>query len=165
VVIAVLIQVGIWGHFLAARLVSYYLTQKGGGNEFVSGIGVLTVIARVLVWMGIVLLILDNLGFNITTLVAGLGIGGIAIALAAQHILGDLFASLSILLDKPFRVGESIIVGDMLGSVEYIGLKTTRIRSLSGEELVLGNSDLLSSRIRDYETMRERRVVFSVDVE
>jgi small-conductance mechanosensitive channel len=164
-VLAGLLQVGIWGHFLAARLASYYLTRKDDGNGLASGIGVLTVVARVLVWTGVVLLILDNLGFNITTLVAGLGIGGIAIALAAQNILGDLFASLSILLDKPFRVGEFIIVGDLLGSVEYIGLKTTRIRSLSGEELVFTNSDLLSSRIRNYKTMRERRVVFSVGVE
>jgi small-conductance mechanosensitive channel len=165
VVIVGLIQVGIWGHFLAARLTSYYLTRKDNGKDATSGIGVVIIVVRVLVWTGVVLLILDNLGFNITTLVAGLGIGGIAIALAAQHILGDLFASLSILLDKPFRVGEFIIVGDLMGSVEYIGLKTTRIRSLSGEELVFSNSDLLSSRIRNYKTMRERRVVFSVGVE
>jgi small-conductance mechanosensitive channel len=165
VVIVGLIQVGIWGHFLAARLASHYLTRKDNGKDAASGIGVLIIIVRVLVWTGVVLLILDNLGFNITTLVAGLGIGGIAIALAAQHILGDLFASVSILLDKPFRVGEFIIVGDLMGSVEYIGLKTTRIRSLSGEELVFSNSDLLSSRIRNYKTMRERRVVFSVGVE
>jgi small-conductance mechanosensitive channel len=165
VVIAALVQVGIWGHFLAARLAAHYLSRKGDGNEVASGIGVLTILARIVVWTGVALLILDNLGFNITTLVAGLGIGGIAIALAAQHILGDLFASLSILLDKPFRVGEFIIVGDMLGLVEYIGLKTSRIRSLSGEELVFSNSDLLSSRIRNYKTMRERRVVFSVGVE
>jgi small-conductance mechanosensitive channel len=164
-VVVALIQVGIWGHFLAARLASYYLTRKAEGKDPTSGIGVLTIVARVLVWTGVVLLILENLGFNITTLVAGLGIGGIAIALAAQHILGDLFASVSILLDKPFRVGEFIIVGDLMGSVEYIGLKTTRIRSLSGEELVFSNSDLLSSRLRNYKTMRERRVVFTVGVE
>jgi small-conductance mechanosensitive channel len=165
VVIAALVQVGIWGHFLAARLAAHYLSRKGDGNEVASGIGVLTILARIVVWTGVALLILDNLGFNITTLVAGLGIGGIAIALAAQHILGDLFASVSILLDKPFRVGEFIIVGDLMGSVEYIGLKTTRIRSLSGEELVFSNSDLLSSRLRNYKTMRERRVVFTVGVE
>jgi len=165
VVVVALIQVGIWAHFLAARLASYYLTRQADGKDLTSGLGVLTVVARVLVWTGVVLLILDNLGFNITTLVAGLGIGGIAIALAAQHILGDLFASVSILLDKPFRVGEFIIVGDLMGSVEYIGLKTTRIRSLSGEELVFSNSDLLSSRLRNYKTMRERRVVFTIGVE
>jgi len=113
----------------------------------------------------IVLLVLDNLGFNITTLVAGLGVGGIAVAMASQSVLADLFASLSILLDKPFKVGEFIIVGDMMGSVENIGLKTTRVRSLGGEQLVFSNADLLSSRIRNYRRMEERRVVFTIGVE
>jgi small-conductance mechanosensitive channel len=96
--------------------------------------------------------------------VAGLGIGGIAVALAIQNILGDLFASLSIALDKPFVIGDFIIVDQLLGTVEHIGLKTTRIRSLSGEQIVFSNADLLNSRIRNYKRMYERRVVFSIGV-
>ena len=109
-------------------------------------------------------MILDNLGFNITALVASLGIGGIAVALAVQNILGDIFASLSIALDKPFVIGDFIIVEDVLGTVEYIGLKTTRLRSLSGEQIVFSNVDLLKSRIRNYKRMFERRVVFTIGV-
>ncbi|MGE3526922.1 MAG: mechanosensitive ion channel family protein, partial [Gemmatimonadales bacterium] len=95
---------------------------------------------------------------------AGLGVGGVAVALALQKILGDLFASLAIVLDKPFVLGDFIIVDDYLGSIENIGLKTTRVRSLSGEQLVFSNSDLLGSRIRNYGRMFERRVVFSIGV-
>ena len=97
-------------------------------------------------------------------MVAGLGVGGIAVALATQNILGDLFASLSIVLDKPFVIGDFLIVGDFMGSVEYVGLKTTRLRSLSGEQLVFSNTDLLGSRIRNYGRMYERRVVFKLGV-
>jgi small-conductance mechanosensitive channel len=159
------IQVGIWASFFTAKLLTYSITRKGEEAELVSAAGVVTLLAKVVVWSAVLLLILDNLGFTITTLVAGLGVGGIAIAMAAQNILSDLFASLSILLDKPFKVGEFVIVGDLLGVVEHIGLKTTRIRSLSGEELVFSNSDLLSSRIRNYKTLQERRIVFTIGVE
>lgn len=116
------------------------------------------------VWVVAVLAAIDNLGFDVTALLAGLGIGGVAVALATQSILGDLFASLSIVIDKPFVVGDFIRVGDDLGAVERIGLKTTRVRSLSGEQLIFGNADLLSSRIRNYRRMEERRVVFRVGV-
>ncbi|MEO0578147.1 MAG: mechanosensitive ion channel family protein, partial [Pseudomonadota bacterium] len=109
-------------------------------------------------------LILSNLGVNITALVAGLGVGGIAIALAAQNILGDLFASLSIILDKPFVVGDFLAVDSYLGSVERVGIKTTRLRSLSGEQLVFSNNDLLGSRVRNYGRLHERRIVFSIGV-
>ncbi len=159
------IQVGAWGGFLVAKLVSEYVIRKTDKDEAPSGIAVATLIARVTVWAFVVLLVLDNLGFNITTLIAGLGVGGIAVAMASQNILADLFASLSILLDKPFKVGDFIIVGDLLGSVENIGLKTTRLRSLGGEQLIFSNADLLSSRIRNYKSMQERRVVFTVGVE
>ncbi|HEY4647217.1 MAG TPA: mechanosensitive ion channel family protein, partial [Steroidobacteraceae bacterium] len=120
--------------------------------------------ARALIWSLVVLLTLDNLGVNITALVAGLGIGGIAIALAVQNVLGDLFASLSITLDKPFVIGDFLIIGDFLGTVEYIGIKSTRLRSLSGEQIVLSNADLLGSRIRNYGRMFERRVLFTLGV-
>lgn len=102
---------------------------------------------------------LSNLGIDIGALLAGLGVGGIAVALAAQNILGDLLASLSIVLDKPFVVGDFVVVGQEMGTVEYIGVKTTRLRSLSGEQLVLSNKDMLESRIRNYKRMWERRVV------
>jgi small-conductance mechanosensitive channel len=107
---------------------------------------------------------LDTYGVNVTTLIAGLGISGIAVALAVQNVLGDLFASFSIVFDKPFVIGDFIIVGDYLGTVEYVGLKTTRIRSLSGEQLVFSNGDLLKSRIRNFKRMFERRVVFTIGV-
>ncbi len=112
----------------------------------------------------ILLLALQNMGVDVTSLIAGLGIGGIAVALALQNILGDLFGSLTIALDKPFVVGDFIVVGSEMGTVEHIGLKTTRVRSLSGEQLVFGNADLLSSRIRNYKRMSERRVVLGFGV-
>lgn len=116
------------------------------------------------IWIVAFLAAIDNLGFDVTALVAGLGIGGVAVALATQNILGDLFASLSIVIDKPFVIGDFIIVGDALGTVEHVGLKSTRIRSLSGEQLVIGNADLLQSRIRNFKRMAERRVLFRLGV-
>jgi small-conductance mechanosensitive channel len=121
-------------------------------------------VAKLVLWSVVLLLALDNLGVNITGLIAGLGIGGIAVALALQNVLGDLFASLSIVLDKPFVIGDFIIVDEFLGTVEHIGLKTTRVRSLSGEQLVFSNADLLGSRIRNFKRMYERRVAFTVGV-
>lgn len=112
----------------------------------------------------ILLLALQNAGVDVTSLIAGLGIGGVAVALAVQSILGDLFASLTIALDKPFVIGDFIVVGSEMGTVEHIGLKGTRVRSISGEQLVIGNSDLLSSRIRNYKRMNERRVVIGLGV-
>ena len=109
-------------------------------------------------------MLLANLGVKIMPLVAGLGIGGIAIALALQNILGDLFASLSIALDKPFRVGDSLAIGDEKGTVEQIGIKSTRIRSLTGEQIVLSNSDVLKSRVRNYTPIFERRAELRLQV-
>jgi len=108
--------------------------------------------------------VLENLGVDVTAMVAGLGIGGVAVALALQNILGDLFASVSIMLDKPFEVGDFLVVGTEMGNVESVGVKTTRVRSLSGEQLVFANGDLLQARIRNYKRMQERRVVFNVGV-
>ncbi len=127
-------------------------------------VGAMSFLVRMVLWAAVLLLALDNLGIDITALVAGLGVGGIAVALAVQNILGDLFASLAIVLDKPFVLGDFIIVGDMMGTVEHIGLKTTRLRSLSGEQLIFSNADLLSSRVRNYKRMFERRVVFTLGV-
>ena len=123
-----------------------------------------TWLVRLLIWTATLLFILDNLGINVTAFVASLGIGGIAIALAAQSVLGDVFSGFAILVDKPFKVGDFIIVGDLYGTVEHVGFKTTRILSLFGEQLIFSNSDLTSSRIKNYGRMRERRVQFSVGV-
>ena len=164
-VVLVFLQVGLWGNVIVTHLVARNIKARLGEDD----VGVATVyavgfMARLILWAVVFLLILENLGVNITTLVAGLGIGGIAVALAVQNILGDLFGSLSILLDKPFVIGDFIIVDNYMGTVEHIGLKSTRIRSLSGEQLIFSNSDLLKSRIRNYKRMYERRVVFSLGV-
>ncbi len=124
----------------------------------------LRAIAVFAVWIAGVLFLLDNLGFDITAVVAGLGIGGIAVALAAQALLGDLFSYFVILFDKPFEIGDFLIFGDVLGSVERIGVKTTRLRSLSGEQIIISNSDLTGSRVRNYKRMEHRRVVFQIGV-
>ena len=130
-----------------------------------TAMGTVTVFGRVIIFAIVALLALDNLGFDVTALLAGLGIGGIAIAIASQAVLGDLFASLSIVFDKPFVVGDFIILDNgFMGSVERVGIKTTRLRSLSGEQIVISNSDLLKTRIRNYKQMYERRVVFQVGV-
>lgn len=164
-VIALLLQGGIWiVAALSAWLARYRERQLAQDPAAVTTVGALGFLGKVAVWSAVVLLALDNIGIDITALVAGLGIGGIAVALAVQNILGDLFASLSIVLDKPFVIGDFLIVGEHLGSVESIGLKTTRIRSLSGEQLVFANSDLLNSRIRNYGRMYERRAVFTIGV-
>lgn len=165
VVIALTVQVGLWGQ----RTVTVWLEiqrerlldSDPGAVNTLQG---LSYLFRLALWAAVVLLMLDNLGYNVSALLAGLGIGGIAVALALQNVLGDLFASLSITLDKPFVTGDFIIVGDLLGTVSHVGLKTTRVTSLSGEQLVFSNSDLLASRIRNYKRMQERRVVFAFGV-
>ncbi len=125
---------------------------------------ILGLLIKVALWSVGLLLILSNLGFDITTLIASLGIGGVAIALAVQSILSDLFNSLSIYVDKPFTVGDFIIVGDHMGTVQKIGLKTTRIQALQGEEIVISNSELTSSRVRNFKQMQKRRIVFHFGV-
>ncbi|MFO0830624.1 MAG: mechanosensitive ion channel family protein [Phycisphaerales bacterium] len=125
-------------------------------------------VMRFLIMLGlaiaIILVAMENLDIKVTPILTGLGIGGIAVALAVQNILGDVFASLTIVLDKPFQVGDAITVGDKSGTVERIGIKTTRLRATSGEELVFGNSDLLSSRVQNFKRMQERRVAFTLGV-
>ena len=162
-VVATLIQSGIWiSAGLQIWLQHYRATEEDGANR--TTMNALSFLARLALWGTILLLVLDNLGIDVTALVAGMGIGGIAIALAVQNILSDLFASLSIVLDKPFVNGDFVVVGDMAGAVEHIGIKTTRIRSISGEQLIFSNTDLLGSRIRNFGRMRERRVVFSLGI-
>ena len=163
---AVILQAAIWANALVTFGLNRYQKQyRQSDPARMTTVRAVSLTARLLLVVIAAILILDNLpGVEITALVASLGIGGIAIALAVQSILSDLFASLSIILDKPFVLGDFIIVDSYMGTVEYIGLKTTRIRSLSGEQLVFANSDLLQSRIRNYKRMAERRVVFSIGV-
>lgn len=165
-VIALVLQLGLWG---SRALKSWLLhrsaadRQRGTGAG-IANLGVVSVIAQIGLWITILLLMLENLGVNIGALVTSLGIGGVAIALAVQNILGDLFASLSIAMDKPFVTGDFIVVDTHMGTVRHIGLKTTRIDSLSGEELVFSNADLLRSRIRNYKHMAQRRATFTFDL-
>ncbi|MGB5810160.1 MAG: mechanosensitive ion channel family protein [Polyangiales bacterium] len=164
-IIATLVQGGIWvSQALMTWLQHYREQQLDEDASSVMTMNALGLIGRIALWATVLMLVLDNVGVDVTALVAGLGIGGIAIALALQNILGDLFGSLSIVLDKPFVIGDFIVVGDLMGSVENIGIKTTRLRSLSGEQLVFANGDLLGSRIRNYGRMYRRRVVFKIGV-
>jgi small-conductance mechanosensitive channel len=164
-VVIALIQVAILTSYTVNFWIERYRKQKVASNaEAVTTLTSAGFVVRMMIWVVFILIALDNLGVNITTFIAGLGISGIAVALAVQNILADLFASFSIVLDKPFVIGDFIIVDDYLGTIEHIGLKTTRIRSLSGEQLVFSNADLLKSRIRNYKRMYERRVVFTIGV-
>lgn len=164
-VIVVVAQVAVWGTVVINSVVQRQMARRIEEDAATATtINALGFVIRLLFYSILVLMGLDNLGFQIGPLIAGLGIGGVAVALALQNVLGDLFASLSIVLDRPFVIGDFIIVDDMLGTVEYVGLKTTRVKSLSGEQLVFANSDLLSSRIRNFKRMYERRVVFSLGV-
>ena len=161
--LAMLFQIACWGHisvafWLEAPLKEVARTQDRAAATRAAVVGF---ILRLVLGSLVLLMTLSLLGFNITTLLASLGIGGIGIALAVQNILGDLFASLSIAFDKPFIVGDFIVVDDYLGAVEYVGLKTTRLRSLSGEQIIFSNADLLKSRIRNFKRMVERRALFT----
>lgn len=158
------LQLGFW---LSAGLdfwVSRYRGSLGNDAGATTSLAALHFVARLVMWALLVMLALDNLGVNVSAMVAGLGVGGIAVALAVQNILGDLFASLSIVLDKPFVVGDVISVDLFTGTVEHVGLKTTRLRSASGEQIIISNSDLLKTRIRNFKRMEERRMLFSVGV-
>lgn len=164
-VVGLLLQAGFWiTAGINYALERYRRRQLELDPSGATAVGALGFIARLLLWTVVVLTALANVGIDITAFIASLGIGGIAIALALQNVLGDLFASLSIVMDKPFVVGDFIIVDDYLGTVEHVGLKTTRLRSLSGEQLVFSNADLLGSRIRNYKRMEERRALFTVGV-
>jgi small-conductance mechanosensitive channel len=160
----ILLQVGLW----AGRSVRFYLEikemERGADRVFAGSLDIINFVARMLIWSLLILVALDNFGVNITALLAGLGVGGVAVALALQNVLGDLFASLSIALDKPFVVGDSLNIDTFTGSVEHIGIKTTRLRSESGEQIILSNADILKSRVRNYGRMPEQRVLMTLRV-
>ncbi len=165
---ALFIQAGFW----ILALIDYFIRRKarlegeGDSAAYETTMSAFSLVAKIVVWSLIVLLVLENItGIKVDALIASLGITGIAVALAVQNILGDLFAALSIALDKPFMIGDAIQLGEYSGTVEKIGLKSTRLRSVSGEQLIFSNSDLLSSRIRNHKRLERRRVVFSLRVD
>ncbi|OTP65305.1 mechanosensitive ion channel family protein [Caballeronia sordidicola] len=153
-------QIALWMN----RGVSIWTTERLKGQSATSHNPVITTmmswVLRALLWSVLLLAMLANVGVNITAFVASLGVGGVAVALAVQSILSDLFASAAIGLDKPFEIGDFIVFGDIAGSIEHIGLKTTRIRSLSGEQVVCSNTELLKNTIHNYKRMAERRILF-----
>ena len=163
--IALILQLAIWGNGLITFWFRNYAERKADTDVASrTTIAAFSFVARAILWSMLLLVGLNRLGVDITALITGLGVGGIAIALAVQNVLGDLFAALAIVLDKPFVVGDAISVDTMTGTVENVGLKTTRIRSVNGEQVIFGNTDLLKSRIRNFKRMQERRVVLTIGV-
>lgn len=163
--VALFIQLGIWlSGVITAWIETSCQRRLADSPAAATGLVAIGIVARLVSWSIVVLPVLDNLGVDVTALVASLGVGGVAVALAVQNILGDLFASFSIVFDKPFVVGDFLKIDKHLGSVERVGLKTTRLRSLTGEQLVISNSDLLGSRIQNFGKMKERRVAFNIGV-
>lgn len=158
------IQGALWARELLLALVERRAANAEDNDSFESAITIIRVLVNVVVWAFAFILILDNLGVNVTTLIAGLGVGGIAIGLAAQGIFGDLFAALAILFDRPFKVGDTISYGTNTGTVEAIGLKTTRVRALSGEQLIISNAKLLDQQISNLRRIEERRIVTTIGV-
>lgn len=153
---------------LVASVVRYflegYVRKQEHGEDKVNQVQGIILIITIVIWCLGLLFLFSNLGYDVTAIIAGLGVGGIAVALAAQNIISDLFNYLVIFFDKPFEVGDFIIVDEKLGTIDYIGIKTTRVRSLSGEQLVFSNSDLTNSRIHNYKRMQRRRIVFTFRV-
>ncbi|HEV7350819.1 mechanosensitive ion channel family protein [Telluribacter sp.] len=145
-------------------LLQSFVRKQERGEEKVKQLGGLMIVLNVFIWGIGLLFLFDNLGYNVTTVIAGLGIGGVAIALASQNILGDLFNYFVIFFDRPFETGDFIIVDNKMGTVDYIGVKSTQIKSLTGEQLIFSNSDLTGSRIHNYKRMEKRRIIFKFGV-
>lgn len=158
-------QIAMWGNrMITVSVERAFQRQRETNPAGATHLMLAGLAGRIVLWSIAALVTLDNLGFNITTLMASLGIGGIAVALAVQNILGDIFSSVSIALDKPFVIGDFIVVDNFMGTVEYVGMKTTRLRSLGGEQIVISNTELLKNRIRNYKRMQERRVSFEFGI-
>jgi len=163
-VLVLLLQLALWANHALRAVLERYRSDESLGSGRRTGLAAIGFVGRLVLFTLVFLLVMENLGIHVNTLLAGLGISSLAVALALQNILGDLFASLSIVFDKPFEIGDFIIVDPHLGTVEHVGLRTTRVRSLSGEQLVFPNNDLIKARIRNYKRMAERRVVFAFGV-
>lgn len=158
------VQIGLWfGSAITAWTHSRLTADTAQASNPVV-MGMLSWIMRIMMWATLLMAALSFMGVNITAFVASLGVGGVAVALALQNVLGDLFASMSIGLDKPFEIGHFITFGDIAGNIEHVGVKTTRLRSLSGEQVVISNSELLKNTLHNYGRMRERRIVFGFGV-
>ena len=157
-------QVAMWGTATVHHFVDQRRRRDDPMSPGAASLNILRFVGTAIVWSVAFLMLLANLGIDITALIAGLGIGGVAIALAVQSVLGDLLASLSIALDKPFKVGDFLTLGEEKGTVEHIGIKSTRLRSISGEQIILSNSGLLSSRVRNFGLLYERRIVFKIGI-
>jgi small-conductance mechanosensitive channel len=164
VFVGFLIQIGLWGNDLIRAATGWYVEARDGDEGQITAARAVAMVGRLVLWTIVFLALLDNFGVDVTALVAGLGIGGIAIALAVQNVLADLLAYVSIIADRPFVLGDFLVIGEHSGTVEHIGIKTTRIRSLSGEQIIFSNSDLLGSRVRNFKRMNERRALFSIGV-
>lgn len=166
--IALALQLALWANRAVTISLRRHVQRNaapGSANASVSAAATLMSWGlRTLIWAVVLLAMMSNLGINITAFVASLGVGGIAIALAAQNILGDLFASMSIAIDKPFEVGDFIVLGSVAGTVEHVGVKTTRIRSLGGEQVVMSNTELLKQTVSNFKRLLERRIVFGFGV-
>jgi small-conductance mechanosensitive channel len=163
-VVTVLFQIGLWATTALMKWLAMIREKKAGEEEALTWLGAIEWLGKTAIWTIVLLIALENLGVDITGLAAGLGIGGIAIALAAQSVLGDLFSAFSIYIDQPFVLGDYLTVGDYSGTVQKIGMKTTRLKGLTGEQLVFSNSDLVGSRIQNFGRLVERRVAFAVGV-
>ena len=164
-VLGFLVQGAFWANGMVNYVLGSWARRKFEADPTIStALGSVGFLIRFAVWATFVMLALDNLGIDIGPLVASLGIGGVALALALQGVLGDLFASFTIIFDKPFAVGDYIQVGDLAGTVQHVGLKSTRIRAATGEQLVFSNADLLGSRIRNFQSRQERRCAFTLGV-
>jgi small-conductance mechanosensitive channel len=163
IVVGCWLQVGIWSA-AAARFALHRRETRSGDARLAGTMNVVLFVIGMIIWVVVALLAMENLGINVGPLIAGLGVGGIAIALAVQAILGDLFASLSIALDKPFVIGDSLRVDSFEGTVEQIGIKSTRLRSVTGEQIVIANADLLKSRVRNLGRASERRALFTLNL-
>jgi small-conductance mechanosensitive channel len=164
VLILILLQVGLWAGLTLRFYLEFKERERGADRLFAGSLDIINFIARLVIWSILILVALSNLGVNITALLAGLGVGGVAVALALQNILGDLFASLSIALDKPFVVGDSLAVDTFAGKVEHIGIKSTRLRSEAGEQIILSNADILKSRVRNFGRAQELRALATIRV-
>jgi small-conductance mechanosensitive channel len=159
------LQVGLWAMATVRFLIDQRRARSAEVDAILTGsMDVILFSVGLIIWAMVMLLALDNLGVQIKPLLAGLGIGGIAIALAVQTVLGDLLASMSIALDKPFGVGDSLTIGDFQGTVEHIGVKSTKLRSLSGEQIIIANADIVKARVRNFGRMGDRRAVFQFGV-
>jgi small-conductance mechanosensitive channel len=162
--LAFTLQLGVWATRAANGVISIWATGRDHGHEATRAAG-LGFLARLVIWSFVVIIALANFGIELSAVIAGLGVGGVAAALAVQSTLGDLFAGVSMYFDRPFDIGDFVGIDALRGTVTKIGIKTTRIQSIDGEELILPNGEIAKARIRNFARMKERRILFRVGIE